>query len=84
MPKNLILYGSSGTGKTLLLIEAFRIKIANFLLRKKSFRVLAATYEKRTRQLLLDIAENLHFNEILNEQFSPSTLEDASKGMFIY
>ena len=56
-PKNVFLWGSSGTGKTLMLCEALKIKISQLRRRgKKDVRVFVATMNG-TEPLLKDIEE---------------------------
>ena len=56
-PKNVFLWGSSGTGKTLMLCEALKIKISQLRRRgKKEVRVFVSTMEGN-KPLLKDIEE---------------------------
>ena len=85
MPKNLILYGSSGTGKTLLLVEILKIKIAHFkMLKQKPIKVLIATYEPyyvKTDQLKQDLKEKYYIQAVLEEfEVDPKTIDELSKG----
>ena len=85
MPKNFILYGSSGTGKTLLLAEVLKIKIAHFkMVNKKPIKVLVATYEAmfvKTDQLKQDLKEKYNMQAILEEfEVEPKTMVELSKG----
>lgn len=86
MPKNLILYGSSGTGKTLLLAEILKIKIAHFKMsNQKPIKVLVATYDSyyhvRTDQLRQDLREKYNMQAMLEEfEVEPKTIDELSKG----
>ena len=85
MPKNVILYGSSGTGKTLLLAEILKIKIAHFkMLNQKPIKVLIATYEPyyvKTDQLKQDLKEKYNLQAILQElEGEPKTIVELSAG----
>ena len=85
MPKNVILYGSSGTGKTLLLVEILRIKIAHFkMVNQKQIKVLIATYEPwyvKTDQLKKDLKEKYNMQAILEEfEVEPKTIYELSTG----
>ena len=85
MPKNLILYGSSGTGKTLLLAEILKIKIAHFkMISQKPIKVLIATYEPyyvKTGQLKQDLKEKYNMQSILEEfDLEPKTIKELSYG----
>ena len=85
MPKNVILYGSSGTGKTLLLAEVLKIKIAHFkMVSRKPIKVLIATYEQmyvKTDQLKQDLKEKYNIQAILEEfEVEPKTIYELSKG----
>ena len=45
------MWGSSGTGKTLILMEALKIKLSKLLRLGKRVRILATTYEERYTEL---------------------------------
>ena len=85
MPKNVILYGSSGTGKTVLLAEILKIKIAHFkMISQKPIKVLIATYEPyyvKTDQLKQDLKEKYNIQAVLEEfEVDPKTIDELSKG----
>ena len=85
MPKNVILYGSSGTGKTVLLAEILKIKIAHFkMISQKPIKVLIATYEPyyvKTDQLKQDLKEKYNMQSILEEfELEPKTIKELSYG----
>ena len=49
----LFVYGSAGTGKTLILCEALKIKLSQLLSQGKRVRILATTFfDRRTKKLL--------------------------------
>ena len=77
MPRNLILYGSSGTGKTLLLLEVLRMKVAHFKLNGLKFRIILATYDDFTTQLKKDMRENHNIEQLLSiYNTRPRSMED--------
>ena len=85
MPKNLILYGSAGTGKTLLLVEVLRMKVAHQkLFGYKPIKVIIGTYDttySHPKQLKQDLTEKYNIQGILEEfNLEPKDMSQLSKG----
>ena len=85
MPKNIILYGSAGTGKTLLLVEILRMKVAHYkMLARKPIKVIIAAYGStfiRTDQLKQDFKTKYNLQDILEEfNVEPKTIKELSSG----
>ena len=85
MPKNIILYGSAGTGKTLMLVEIMRMKVAHYkMLADKPIKVIIATYQPlfaKTDQLIEDFKTKYNLQDILHEfNVEPKTMESLSEG----
>ena len=81
--QNLILYGSHGTGKTLLLNVIFRMKVAYYHLQGKTVKVTIATYNSSTPLLREDFDKKLKlsgFLERFNIEFQPKTFAELSTG----
>ena len=81
----MILYGSAGTGKTLLLVEILRMKVAHHkILAKKPIKVIVATYTlfyNKTDQLEQDFKTKYNLQNILKEfNVEPKTLKQLSVG----
>ena len=84
----MILYGSAGTGKTLLLVEVLRIKIAHYkILNNKPIKLIVGTYQSNrsmTDHLKQDLKKRYNIQDILNEfEVEPQTLDEASKGKLL-
>ena len=62
MPKNVILYGSSGTGKTLLLVECVKMKISQYQRKGKPLKIIISTYIDRTKPLIQDLQEKYNLD----------------------
>ena len=67
MPKNVILYGSSGTGKTLLLVECVKMKVSQYEHKGKPLKIIISTYISDTKQLIQDFKEKYNL-EYLKEK----------------
>ena len=85
MPKNLILYGTSGTGKTLLLVETLRIKVAHYkMFGEKPIKIIIGTYDtfhSRSKQLEQDLMKRYNIQGILEEfNVEPKAMSQLSKG----
>ena len=52
----LFVYGSAGTGKTLILIESLKIKVSRLLSQGKKVRILATTFDDYNTELLNSFA----------------------------
>ena len=56
-PQNLILWGSSGTGKTILLTQALEIKVSHFKRKNIEMKIIVSTFGNHKR-LMEDIRNN--------------------------
>ena len=67
MPKNVILTGPFGTGKTFLIVELFKMKVARYKsLRNKHLKIIIATYLVRP-QLVMDFKAKYNLHYIIDE-----------------
>ena len=81
MPRNLILYGSHGTGKTLLLVEILRMKVGYYKTNGKDVKIFIAT-DKSCEELRKDMRNKFNIQEILNEYgVEPKTVAKICRGM---
>ena len=85
MPKNLILYGSSGTGKTLLLVEVLRIKVAHYkIFGGKPIKIIIVPYDtimSNPVQLKKDLKKKYNIQGILEEfKVEPKGMKQLSNG----
>ena len=85
MPKNLILYGSSGTGKTLLLVETLRIKVAHYkIFGEKPIKIIIVAYitdKSNLDRLKIDLTKKYNIQGILEEfKAKPKGMEQLSNG----
>ena len=79
--QNLILHGSSGTGKTLMLIEVLRLKAGQFKAVNKPFKIILASYVDYATNLLKDIKNNFGIRNLLEEFGAKvATMDDLAKG----
>ena len=78
--KSLLLWGSSGTGKTLALVAALKRKVAYYKRRKIPYKVLVCSYGSSTnncKQLLNDLKTKYGLQTILEESTTePILLKD--------
>ena len=80
MPKNLILFGSSGTGKTLLLAECVKMKVAYYETKGKPLKIIIASYVD-AEMLFQDLKEKYNLNYLMKKhviQFK--TVDELSHG----
>ena len=89
MPKNLILYGTSGTGKTLLLVEVLRIKVGYYkMFGGKPIKIIIGIYDRiifRTKQLIQDLTKKYNIQGILEEfKVEPKGMDQLSNGKNLF
>ena len=65
--KSLLLWGSSGTGKTLALVAALKRKVSYYKRRKIPCKVLVCSFGHRFKQLLNDLKTKYGLQSILEE-----------------
>ena len=65
--KSLLLWGSSGTGKTLALVAALKRKVSYYKRRKIPFKVLVLSYSTQAEHLLEDFKTKYGLHTILDE-----------------
>ena len=58
----MFLWGSSGTGKTLLSLETLKIKLSHFKSQNKTVKVIVTTYQNRDTTLLENIRQKYLVN----------------------
>ena len=77
----MFLSGSSGTGKTLLLVNFLKIKVATYKSEGKSLKIILATY-KDSPKLREDIATKYGIENLLREyQTHPKSMKQLSQGI---
>ena len=86
-PQHVFLWGSSGTGKTLLLVEILRMYLAHFNLKHVKTKILVIVYHwcvHKDSKLLEDF--NQKYLSTLNSNFDIKimTMEEACKGKVEY
>ena len=86
--KSLLLWGSSGTGKTLALVAALKRKVSYYKRRKIPYKVLVCSYgsdQSNCQQLLNDLKTKYGLQTILKECGTEpmllKQLEDDLKGI---
>ena len=91
MPKNAILYGSSGTGKTVLLVECVKMKVASLVSQGKFLKIIVSTYHPAATRLLQELQKNYSLEYLTQHipvkhkldystEISFKTLEELFKG----
>ena len=86
-PKNVFLWGSSGTGKTLLLVEILKMYLAHFKLKNVRTRVLVIVYHVRVSDdcKLIENLKEKYLTLGKNEaDFQVMTFNQACKGMNLW
>ena len=79
----MFLSGSSGTGKTLLLVNFLKIKVATYKSEGKALKIILATY-KDSPKLREDIATKYGIEKLLREfQTQPKSMKQLSQGIDI-
>ena len=63
----MLLWGSSGTGKTLALVAALKRKVSYYKRRKILYKVLVCSFEDDCKQLLNDLKTKYGLQTILKE-----------------
>ena len=73
---HLFLWGSHGTGKTLLLVEALRIMMAHYKLQKVEAKVIVLTYHDK-------VIESSELLKDLRTKYMPSITVDKTNNIKI-
>ena len=84
-PKNIFLWGSSGTGKTIVLTEVLKMKISYYKRIDIKLNIFVTSYMAASRsQLIVDFKQKYlaHLPSECQVQFSP--LYFLCKGKFVY
>ena len=84
-PKNVFLWGSSGTGKTLLLVEILKMYSAHFKLKMVKTKVLVIVYYHRATidsQLMLDLKTKYLVNNDGEFDVQIMTFKQACEGTY--
>ena len=82
-PQNVILYGSSGTGKTILLTQALGIKASNFKRQKIKMKIIASSYgteDVQPKKLMEDIQSKYLYHLTL-EKMQLVNFQDLCQGI---
>ena len=75
------MYGSPGTGKTLMLIEVLRLKIGQLKTEKKPFKVIVGTYVDYPTELQKDLKGSFDISHLFKElELEVLTMEKLGKG----
>ena len=81
MPKNVILYGSSGTGKTILLVECVKMKVAKYHNIGMPLKIIFAIYHPFAKKLHYEFLAKYDLNDLKNVVCK--TMDELFKGEFI-
>ena len=82
-PKNIFLWGSSGTGKTLLLVETLKMYLAYFKLQKIKTKVLVIIFysaAQNSSKLLDDLRKKYLADILPEEDIDIMTMKEACSG----
>ena len=82
-PKNIFLWGSSGTGKTLLLVETLKMYLAYFKLQKIKTKVLVIVFHstaQNSSKLLDDLRKKYVADILPGEDIKIMTMKEACGG----
>ena len=82
----MILTGSSGTGKTLILLEVLKMKVAwlsNMKNDKENLRLIVGVYDDEASVLIKDLENKYGLGEILSDLgVEPKTIGQLAKGFY--
>ena len=82
--KSLLLWGSSGTGKTLALVAALKRKVSHYRRRKIPYKVLVCSFgwDSNCKQLLNDLKTKHGLQTILEEcKIEPMLLKQLQRDL---
>jgi len=75
--RNLFLWGSSGTGKTILLVEALKVKIATLKKEGRKMKIYVTTFKKNETTFLRNKLKNEYLMNI-QEDFTVTSIQELS------
>ena len=85
IPQHIFLWGSSGTGKTLLLVEILQMYFAFFKLKKMKTKALVIAYHNlmsNNAKLIADLNTKYFANVPADVDIQVMTLRQACEGMY--
>ena len=86
-PQNVILFGSSGTGKTILLTQALGMKFSHFKKQKVPMRIIVSSfgaYYNAQPKILMEDMENKYLQHLKLEDVQFALFKDFCKGKYQY
>ena len=74
--------GPAGSGKTLLLAEAFKMSVAKYKKIGKPIKVIISTYHTSAKSLKADLISKFDLQFLIDEfDVNPMSFEELSKGI---
>ena len=84
-PQNVILWGSSGTGKTILLSQALGIKVSNLKRQSIPYKIIVSSFgtDKVQPRQLMKYMESKYLGHLKYENLQFGLFKDICKGTLI-